>query len=227
MRTSFSIVAFVVVVLFTMNVSADTQAEKYYQQAQNAYGQGKFEQAAKLLKKAYKKEANLVYIYNRVRALEGAKKYQQALKLLKKYEEPMRESNEFDDIQKLKRKYQQELKQKQKTKPKTENTGLRARKKIAFSLMGSGALMYGIAGFLGSYLPYKKKTRKKFGTGQGFTKDEVKTIKINKALTAGSLAAGTVVLGMGSLVLFNERQSNPTKVSFYGSFNELGLRLKF
>lgn len=223
---SFSIAFFVVFLLFTMTASADTKAEEYYQQAQNAYDQGKFEQAAKLLKKAYQKEANLVYQYNRIRALEGAEKYQQALALLKKYEKPMLKSDKFDDLPELKQKYQQKLKQ-QQTDPQTNDNGLEARKKIAFSLMGYSAVMYGVAGFFGSYLPYKKKTRKKFRTGGKFTQGEIKAIKTNRALTIGFLVVGTGALATGGVILFDDKQPTPTKVSLYGRFNELGFRLKF
>lgn len=227
MRSFFSIASFMVVLLFAMTVSADTKAEKYYQQAQKAYDQGEFEQAAKLLKKAYQEEANLVYIYNRIRALEGAEKYQQALKLLKKYEEPMLQSSEFNDIQKLKREYQHELKQKQKTKTQTDNSEFGARKKVAFGLVGSSGVMYGLAAVFGSYLPYKKKTRKKFGTDRGFTQEEVKAIKTNRALTIIFLGVGTAALTTGGILLFDDKPTTSPKVSMYGDLGELGLQLKF
>lgn len=82
---------------------ADTdKAREYYQDAVELYNAGKFEESAKLLKKAYEEEANLTYQYNRIRALQGAGKYEKALEVLRTYEQPMLDAKGFEDIQEIK-----------------------------------------------------------------------------------------------------------------------------
>lgn len=78
------------------------QARKYFRQAKKAYSNGEYDEAAELLKKAYDEEANLIYQYNRIRALQGAEKYEKALEVLETYEKPMLEAKGFEDVPKIK-----------------------------------------------------------------------------------------------------------------------------
>ncbi len=80
------------------------QAREYYKRAQKLYQQGRFERAAKLLDEAYDEEPNLTYQYNRIRALQGAEKYQKALDVLEAYEQPLLDADGYENVQSLKRK---------------------------------------------------------------------------------------------------------------------------
>lgn len=78
------------------------EAREFFKEAKQAYSEGDYERAASLLEKAYSEEANLTYQYNRIRALEGAGKYDDALEVLKTYEQPMLDAEGFEDVPKLK-----------------------------------------------------------------------------------------------------------------------------
>lgn len=89
---------------------ADTdKAREYFQKAQRAYGDNEYERAAELLEKAYAEEANLTYQYNRIRALQGAEKYEKALDVLKTYEKPMLDAEGFEDIRDIENSLQQKV----------------------------------------------------------------------------------------------------------------------
>ena len=78
------------------------EAREFFKEAKQAYSEGDYERAASLLEKAYSEEANLTYQYNRIRALEGAGKYDKALEVLETYEQPMLDAKGFEDVPKLK-----------------------------------------------------------------------------------------------------------------------------
>jgi tetratricopeptide (TPR) repeat protein len=86
----------------TLATAGTEEAREYYKEAVKLYNAGKFEESARLLKKAYEEEANLTYQYNRIRALQGAGKYEEALEVLKAYEKPMLDAKGFDDIEQIK-----------------------------------------------------------------------------------------------------------------------------
>ncbi len=78
------------------------EAREFFKEAKQAYSEGDYERAASLLEKAYSEEANLTYQYNRIRALEGAGKYEKALEVLETYEQPMLDAQGFEDVPELK-----------------------------------------------------------------------------------------------------------------------------
>jgi hypothetical protein len=102
---------------------ADTQkAREYYKEAVKLYNAGKFEESAELLKKAYEEEANLTYQYNRIRALQGAGKYEKALEVLRTYEQPMLDAKGFEDIEAIKAELEEKVAADKPTKTKQEET---------------------------------------------------------------------------------------------------------
>ncbi|GEM_PF-2513236 len=103
----------------TLATAGTEEAREYYKEAVKLYNAGKFEESARLLKKAYEEEANLTYQYNRIRALQGAGKYEEALEVLKAYEKPMLDAKGFDDIEQIKADLKEQVAA-QKSDAKTE-----------------------------------------------------------------------------------------------------------
>jgi len=95
----------------------EDMAKQLYQKAQERYRNNQFEKAATLLDEAYAEDPKVVYQYNRIRALEGAEKYEKALKVLETYEADMRESGEYPEIPELKKSLQARI-AKEDTEPK-------------------------------------------------------------------------------------------------------------
>lgn len=97
--------AFIVTVTLVFSASFATageqQARELHKQAKSAYDQGDFERAAELLEKAYDEDPNVVYQYNRIRALEGAEQFDRALDILAEYRDEMRAEG-YSDLGKLK-----------------------------------------------------------------------------------------------------------------------------
>jgi hypothetical protein len=83
---------------------ADTaNALKFYEQAKQAYGAGDYREAADLLERAYAEDPDLIYQYNRIRALEANRDYEQALKVLNIYKGPMMRDKDkrFEDVEQI------------------------------------------------------------------------------------------------------------------------------
>ncbi len=95
-------VALTLVFSATFATAGEQQARDLHEQAKAAYDQGDFERAAELLKKAYDEDPNVVYQYNRVRALEGAEQFDRALDILAEYRDEMRAEG-YSDLGKLKK----------------------------------------------------------------------------------------------------------------------------
>lgn len=70
--------------------AANEKALEYYEQAQTAYGNKNYKEAAALLEKAFAQEPDLIYMYNRILALRAAGDAAEALRLLNLYEDPMK-----------------------------------------------------------------------------------------------------------------------------------------
>jgi len=98
--------AFIVTLTLVFSASFATageqQAREFHKQAKSAYDQGDFERAADLLQKAYDEDPNVVYQYNRIRALEGAGQFDRALDILAEYRDEMRAEG-YSDLGKLKK----------------------------------------------------------------------------------------------------------------------------
>lgn len=69
--------------------AANDKAIEFYEQAQVAYGNKNYKEAADLLEKAFAQEPDLIYMYNRILALRAAGDPTESLRLLNLYEDPM------------------------------------------------------------------------------------------------------------------------------------------
>jgi tetratricopeptide (TPR) repeat protein len=69
--------------------AANDKAIEFYEQAQVAYGNKNYKEAADLLEKAFAQEPDLIYMYNRILALRAAGDSVESLRLLNLYEDPM------------------------------------------------------------------------------------------------------------------------------------------
>ena len=90
--------------LLPATAMADTaNALKFYEQAKQAYGAGNYRDAADLLERAYAEDPDLIYQYNRIRALEANRDYEQALKVLNIYKGPMMRDKDkrFEDVEQI------------------------------------------------------------------------------------------------------------------------------
>lgn len=87
----------------TQAFAGEEEANRFYEQASEAYQAGDFAGAADLLERAYAEAPNLIYQYNRILALQGMERYAEALRVLDIYQNPMREDGRFDDIDDLER----------------------------------------------------------------------------------------------------------------------------
>jgi tetratricopeptide (TPR) repeat protein len=85
----------------SMAHAGEQEARQLNKKAKAAYGQGDFKRAAELLEQAYNEDPNVVYQYNRVRALEGAEEFDLALSVLAKYRDEMRKEG-YSDLKDLK-----------------------------------------------------------------------------------------------------------------------------
>ncbi len=83
--------------------STENMALKNYEKAKVAYTQGDFALAAELLEKAYAEDPDLIYQYNRIRALQAMKSYDEALKTIDLYRGPMSRDPDqrFSDLEEL------------------------------------------------------------------------------------------------------------------------------
>lgn len=98
---AFFAVLLVSAVFASPAVAGEQEARNLNQKAKAAYSNGEFERAARLLEEAYTEHQNVVYQYNRVRALEGAGEFDKALDVLAKYRDRMREEgySELDELE--------------------------------------------------------------------------------------------------------------------------------
>ncbi len=81
----------------------ENMALKNYEKAKQAYGAGEFELAAELLQKAYAEDPDLIYQYNRIRALQAMGNYDEALKTIELFRGPMQRDKDqrFTDLDEL------------------------------------------------------------------------------------------------------------------------------
>lgn len=183
------------------------EARRLFKKAKTAYGNGEFDKAAKLLEEAYSEEANLIYQYNRIRALEGAERYEEALKVLETYEQPMLDAEGFEDISDIKESLEEKVgptdEPDEPSEPKTTTSDSGKTKEIiGWSLLGLGGAS-GITGFLfGSSLLLPKEIRdgQPNATQKEFEADR-QTINQHKTMTIvfssiglASAIAGTVLV---------------------------------
>lgn len=82
---------------------APPEAIKNYEKAKQAYGNGDFELAVEYLQKAYAEDPDLIYQYNRIRALQAMKSYDEALGVIDLFRGPMSRdpAQRFTDLEEL------------------------------------------------------------------------------------------------------------------------------
>ncbi len=98
------------------------EALEYYEQAKSAYGSGEFQRAANLLERAYAEDPDLIYQYNRIRALQAQGRYDEALRVLNIYKGPMSRDEEkrFDDIAAIEGQLREQIKKQESQPPKED-----------------------------------------------------------------------------------------------------------
>ena len=87
------------------------KAQEYYNSAALEYEKGNYQKAADLLYSAYAEDGNLIYVYNRILALQAAEEYDEALKELKVFENRMANDAEkrFEDIPQVKKQLEERV----------------------------------------------------------------------------------------------------------------------
>ncbi len=95
------------------------EAAEYYEQASQAYQSGDYDKAAKLLRRAFAEDSNLIYKYNRILALQAMGDIDTALEELDVWENRMKEDGRFDDIDEI-RQQLEEAKAKAETEKKDD-----------------------------------------------------------------------------------------------------------
>lgn len=225
--------AFALALGLTMIASVATadeeQAREYFKKAKKAYAEKEYDRAAELLKKAYSEEANLTYQYNRIRALQGAERYDEALEVLNTYEKPMLDAKGFEDIPDIKEELQEETGRTGSsasstssetsesgastggTSPTTGTGGSGTEKSgpspgmqaLGWGLSGAGVASIGVGTLFGSLLLLPPDVR------ENAQNDEVRPenadlVRSHKTATIVFLAAGTGALVGGGILLYNQ-----------------------
>jgi tetratricopeptide (TPR) repeat protein len=85
----------------SMAFAGPEEAAAYYEEASQAYQDGDYEKAARLLRRAFAEDSNLIYKYNRILALQAMGDYDTALEELDIWENRMKEDGRFDDIKEI------------------------------------------------------------------------------------------------------------------------------
>ena len=85
------------------SAQAPPEAIKNYEKAKQAYSNGDFELAVDYLQRAYAEDPDLIYQYNRIRALQAMKSYDEALEVIDLFRGPMSRDPDqrFSDLDEL------------------------------------------------------------------------------------------------------------------------------
>lgn len=96
-------IALAPMVASAQGTAEENMALKNYEKAKQAYGAGDFELAAELLQKAYAEDPDLIYQYNRIRALQAMGSFDEALKTIDLFRGPMSrdKAQRFTDLDEL------------------------------------------------------------------------------------------------------------------------------
>lgn len=157
----------------TMAFAGPEEAAEYYDQASKAYQNGDYDEAAKLLRRAFAEDSNLIYKYNRILALQAMGDIDTALEELDIWENRMKEDGRFDDISEIraqlekaqaeanaeKQKAGKEQKEAKEQKAKEQKDQIEpvgpvddGPNYLGWSLVGVGAVGLGTAALFGSTL---------------------------------------------------------------------------
>ncbi len=111
-RSFISLLLIFLVALPATAFADAASAQVFYENAAKEYGKGNYGQAAELLYKAYVNDANLIYAYNRILALQADKQYTAALKELNVFENQMMKDPDkrFEDVPQIKTKLEDQVK---------------------------------------------------------------------------------------------------------------------
>lgn len=201
------------------------EAREYFREAKQAYSEEEYEKAAELLEKAYAEEANLTYQYNRIRALQGAGKYERALEVLKTYEQPMLDAEGFEDILDIKKELQAELGKTDdgdtaastdgESAPGTDELREGPEPKgpspvVAWSLVGGGGALVTTGILFSTTLFLPQSIRQQIQQSEGGrvafdSQSDRQTFMTHRGLAIGFLAVGTLTAGAGTYFLLRNR----------------------
>ena len=99
------------------------KANEFYEQAAVEYEKGNYDNAAELLYRAYAEDTNLIYVYNRILALQAGGRLNDALRELKVYENRMMNDSgkRFEDIQDIKAGLEKRIEAREKEDPEVKD----------------------------------------------------------------------------------------------------------
>lgn len=216
---------------------ADTAtALEHYEKAKQAYGAGDFQGAADLLEMAYAEDPDLIYQYNRIRALQAMGQHEEAAKVLKIYKSPMSRDpeNRFSDLPKIEAQINEALEKKAKEKPVEKPTQepdgksnktpeekpvtppeSNTRKIAGWGMVGGGALLIAGGAPFYSGILYSNKNNSCRSNGvldttiEGCTREELTTLKKNHTLLGFTmLGAGSALAITGLIVALTAPKSS-------------------
>jgi hypothetical protein len=210
----------------SVGTAGEEQAREYFKEAKKAYANKEYDRAADLLEKAYAEEANLTYQYNRIRALQGAERYEEALDVLETYEQPLLDADGFEDIPQIKQSLREKTgatttsEESETTNsesstvggtPTTEPGGGNSAgsdrspelEALGWGLSGVGVASIGVGSLFGSLLLLPPDVRENAREDR-VQPENVDLVRSHKTATIVFLTAGTGALVGGGILLYNQ-----------------------
>ena len=107
----------------SLGFAGTKEALEHYDSAKRAYSDGDFRLAADLLERAYAEDPDLIYQYNRVRALQALGEYDEAIRIVNIYKGPMLrdEDGRFNDVEEIERQLRKKVEEENPTTPPVED----------------------------------------------------------------------------------------------------------
>lgn len=239
-QLSLLAVATMLVMSMPLVTTADEPADEgeqralaYYEEAGEAFGEGRYHRAAELLELAYEYDPILTYRYNQIIALEGAGDYEKALELIDQYEDQMVSSEEFADIVDIREDLQEAIAQRsaddevaeaddedveELDEPADVKPVERDLDILGWSLTGVGAASFGTGvvvatGVLIDDTIDRLETSASEGVeavygDNDYDRDaDISTLKTHQWLSAGLLVGGVAASATGGALLWSSRSS--------------------
>lgn len=211
--------------------SAADRARDLQARSAVAFDAGEFNRAVDLLERAFALHPEIGYIYNRIRALEGAHRYEEGLALLETFREALIDDSGSDDINSMEEDLITGLSRLRGDDDPLEPTDPVAPPPtvdsgpdiLAISLLGGGGLALGSGLLLASGLlisdtidrlesPQQDAQDLYYGDAAPFDRDaDLRTLRTHQILSAVLIAGGAATAGAGAFFLLrgNPDQSAP------------------
>ncbi|RAL23129.1 hypothetical protein DL240_09615 [Lujinxingia litoralis] len=211
---------------------AHERATAFYQEASEAYSQGRFGRAVDLLEQAFAHDPNLIYRYNQILAYQGMGKLDEALRMLDIYAETMAQDGRFEDLPELRGQLEAAIAERDAAPEATPapapaplaappEAAEPASNVMAWSLVGAGGVALAASALFGSGLLIddtleRLEVSRTEGTahpvyaGAQSRNDDVSQLRTHQTLTVAFLAGGVALGAAGATMLFlNPRASEP------------------